>query len=64
MSTHWCRYERAGEVHFGQVSGDRILRVEGTPFGEHRVTRDSCAWTDVRWLPPVIPPTFYSAGVN
>ncbi len=64
MTTNWCRYERAGEASFGQVRDGRIVRVEGSPFAQHRVTAESFAFPEVKWLPPVIPPTFYSAGVN
>ena len=64
MSTNWCRYERAGVASYGQVREDRIVRVEGTPFGSHHVTTESFPFSKIRWLPPVIPPTFYSAGVN
>ena len=64
MSNNWCRYERAGEESFGLVRGGRIHKVEGSPFAAHRVTAETFAFEDIKWLPPVIPPTFYSAGVN
>ena len=61
----WCRFKWGqNEARFGIVEGDRVIAVEGTPFGEHRRTREVHPLLDVDLLPPVIPPTFYAAGVN
>ena len=61
---NWCRFEVNGQVSYGTVDGDRVTAVLGTPFGEHRVTPDTHALTEVRLLVPVIPPNFYAAGIN
>ena len=61
---NWCRFAREGKIWYGQVRDARVTRFEGSPLGDHRATRDSYALDDVKLLPPVIPPTFYAAGVN
>ena len=60
----WCRFEHAGAVSTGVIRNSRVYRVEGSPFSEHSITEDSFFLNEITWLPPVIPPTFYSAGVN
>lgn len=60
----WCRYVLDGETHFGQVEGDSLVRVAGSPFGDHKVLRQRDRLAEVRLLVPVIPGTFYCAGAN
>jgi 2-keto-4-pentenoate hydratase/2-oxohepta-3-ene-1,7-dioic acid hydratase in catechol pathway len=60
----WCRFEAAGQPSFGIIEGDRVIPVTGTPFGAHERSTQSHALADVRLLVPVIPATFYAAGVN
>ena len=60
----WIRYEREGATSFGIVEGSEALEVSGTPFGEHSRTGARFPLDAVRLLPPVIPPTFYAAGLN
>jgi 2-keto-4-pentenoate hydratase/2-oxohepta-3-ene-1,7-dioic acid hydratase in catechol pathway len=60
----WIRYEREGKSRFGILEGDRVGEVEGSPFESYERTRRRLAFGDVRLLPPVIPPTFYAAGLN
>lgn len=62
----WVRYQRDGVPRFGLVEGDEVREVEGTPFDgaspSFASRRQPLA--GLRLLPPVIPPTFYAAGVN
>lgn len=60
----WVRYRHGEAVGFGVLEDDTITPVEGSPFGEHRPLSRRIARSDVRLLPPVIPPTFYAAGLN
>lgn len=60
----WARFEREGIGCFGIVEGDRIQPVEGSPFGDYRPSGAPFPVAEARLLPPVIPPTFYAAGLN
>jgi 2-keto-4-pentenoate hydratase/2-oxohepta-3-ene-1,7-dioic acid hydratase in catechol pathway len=60
----WARFEHNGAPCYGIVEDDAIAIVEGDPFGEHRSTGERLTLDSVRWLPPVIPPTFYCVGLN
>lgn len=61
---HWCRVQVGEEAFFGRRGGERIVRVDGTPFTTYRDTVQSFGLDEVRWLPPVVPPTFYAVGFN
>jgi 2-keto-4-pentenoate hydratase/2-oxohepta-3-ene-1,7-dioic acid hydratase in catechol pathway len=61
---HWCRVEVNGETFCGRRDGDRIVRIDGSPFAEHRERAQSAGLDEVKWLPPVVPPTFYAVGFN
>jgi len=60
----WVRYEREGGVRFGVVEGDAVAEVAGLPFDDPPRTGRSVPLASVKLLPPVIPPTFYAAGIN
>ena len=61
----WCRFETSdGQPTFGIIEGDRVTPVPGSPFEGYERTEASHALADVRLLVPVIPATFYAAGVN
>ena len=64
----WIRFEREGQAAFGTVedTGENAVAVEmeGSPFGEHAPTGKRYPLAAVTLLPPVIPPTFYAAGLN
>jgi 2-keto-4-pentenoate hydratase/2-oxohepta-3-ene-1,7-dioic acid hydratase in catechol pathway len=60
----WARYERGDEIHHGIVEGDTIARVRGGLFDAPARTGERDAIAAVRLLPPVVPPTFYAAGIN
>ena len=60
----WIRYNRAGKASFGIVTGDQIEEVNGSPFGDYLRTGDRFPLDSVTLLVPVIPPTFYAAGLN
>lgn len=60
----WCRFESGNAINYGMVEQDRVVRVDGSPFAEYRITQDSYALAQVQLLPPVVPPTFYAVGFN
>lgn len=69
----WIRYEKNGGAEYGIVHGEgretsdgdlQVEAVEGTPFGDHRATGERRPLSSVRLLVPVVPPTFYAAGLN
>lgn len=60
----WCRFQRREIASYGMVEEDRVVEIEGDPFTGYRETREVHALDRVRLLPPVIPPTFYAAGIN
>jgi 2-keto-4-pentenoate hydratase/2-oxohepta-3-ene-1,7-dioic acid hydratase in catechol pathway len=60
----WVRYEYDGAVHVGIVEGDAIARLNGGLFDQPVRTGIHDRLASVRLLPPVMPPTFYAAGVN
>ncbi len=60
----WVRYESNGQPIYGIVEGDRVQPVTGTPFGDHEPSGDTVALDSVKLLAPVIPRTFYAAGIN
>jgi 2-keto-4-pentenoate hydratase/2-oxohepta-3-ene-1,7-dioic acid hydratase in catechol pathway len=60
----WLRFEYDRRQRFGILHGDKIEPVEGSPFAAHTPTGERVPLSSVRLLPPVIPPTFYAAGMN
>jgi 2-keto-4-pentenoate hydratase/2-oxohepta-3-ene-1,7-dioic acid hydratase in catechol pathway len=60
----WVRYQHEGAVHHGILEGDRIAEVAGVPFDDPPRTGRTLALAAAKLLPPVIPPTFYAAGIN
>lgn len=60
----WVRADHAGKQFFAIVDGDEIRPVHGSPFAEYEVSDQRLSLKSVKLLPPVIPPTFYAAGMN
>ena len=60
----WCRYKAGGSISYGIIDGDTVTTVEGSPFGQYTKTSNSQPLSSVKLLAPVIPPTFYAAGIN
>ena len=60
----WIRYEAEGRTSYGIVEGDEIEEVSGSPFGSYGRTSARRALDSVRVLVPVVPRTFYCAGLN
>ena len=60
----WCRFHADDRIGYGIVEDDRVIEVEGDPFGRHARTARSHALSSVRLAVPVVPPTFYCVGLN
>ena len=60
----WARFEQNGSPTFGVVEGDEIIPVRGSPFEMWERTGTRLPLAGVKLLVPVIPPTFYAAGLN
>jgi 2-keto-4-pentenoate hydratase/2-oxohepta-3-ene-1,7-dioic acid hydratase in catechol pathway len=60
----WAKYTAGGETSWGIVEGDRLVEVSGEPLGEWRKTSTTHKLADVKIELPLIPRTFYCAGLN
>ena len=60
----WARFEQNGTPTYGVVEGDEIIPVRGSPFDSWERTSTRLKLSDVKLLVPVVPPTFYAAGLN
>ncbi len=61
----WCRFDDAGRPRYGLVEKDLVIPVDGDPFTSHRREPGEARPVDgLRWLPPVVPGTFFCAGMN
>jgi 2-keto-4-pentenoate hydratase/2-oxohepta-3-ene-1,7-dioic acid hydratase in catechol pathway len=60
----WCRFQSGGGSAYGIIEGDTVTEITGSPFGTHARTSISLPFSHAKLLVPVIPPTFYAAGVN
>ena len=60
----WARFEHKGKPTYGVVEGDIVIPVNGSPFAAWDRTPERLKLADVKLLVPVVPPTFYAAGLN
>ena len=60
----WVRYTVDGRTSFGLVDADQVEEVRGSPFSSYEPSGVSRPLSEVRLLVPVIPRTFYAAGLN
>ena len=60
----WIRFTANGKTAYGIVEGERITEVAGDPFAGYARTSSSHALSGVKIEVPVIPGTFYCAGLN
>jgi len=64
INMKWCRFQAEKKASYGIIEGDRVIQVNGTPFGRYARTPNRYSLSSVKLLVPVIPPTFYAAGIN
>ncbi len=60
----WCRFKSGSNVAFGIIEDETVIEVEGSPFETYKKTSKTHALSSVKLDVPVIPPTFYAAGIN
>jgi 2-keto-4-pentenoate hydratase/2-oxohepta-3-ene-1,7-dioic acid hydratase in catechol pathway len=60
----WLRYAADGRESYGIVEGDAVVEVRGDPFAGYERTATRRPLGSVKFLVPVIPKTFYAAGLN
>ena len=60
----WIRFAANGKTSYGILEGDRVAEVTGDPFTGYERTARSHALSAVKLEVPVIPRTFYCAGLN
>jgi len=60
----WCRFEDAGTPVYGLVEDGWVIPVTGGPFGGYEKSSRRLPAAELRLLPPVIPSTFFCAGLN
>ena len=60
----WIRFTAQGPYVHGSLDGTTVREVSGAPWVAHEPTGKTYALNDVKLEVPVIPPTFYAAGIN
>jgi 2-keto-4-pentenoate hydratase/2-oxohepta-3-ene-1,7-dioic acid hydratase in catechol pathway len=60
----WCRFSHDGVTSYGLVEGETVVKVDGIPWGEHRIAAQILPLKSVKLELPVIPSTFFCVGVN
>jgi 2-keto-4-pentenoate hydratase/2-oxohepta-3-ene-1,7-dioic acid hydratase in catechol pathway len=60
----WCRFQSGNKAAYGVIEGDNVTEVSGSPFDSYTKTSNTYSLGSVKLLVPVIPPTFYAAGIN
>ena len=60
----WCRFSSGNGISYGIIEGDNVVEVDGNPFDGYTKTSKSQPLASVKLEVPVIPPTFYAAGIN
>ena len=61
---NWCRIESSHGPAFGFIEGDDIALLTAAPFEGGVRTGAHVPIALATLLPPVVPPTFYAAGIN
>ena len=60
----WCRFQSGTKTTYGVIEENTVTEVTGNPFESHTRTSTTVPLSAAKLLVPVIPPTFYAAGVN
>ncbi len=60
----WCRFQSGQKVAYGIIDTDTVTEVAGSPFESYTTTSSTYPLSAVKLLVPVIPLTFYAAGIN
>ncbi len=60
----WIRYRQDDTNAYGILEGEYVSEISGTPFMKYEATGKKIPLTEVKLEVPVIPKTFYCAGLN
>jgi 2-keto-4-pentenoate hydratase/2-oxohepta-3-ene-1,7-dioic acid hydratase in catechol pathway len=60
----WLRYAANGRESYGIIEGEEVVAVDGDPFTGYERTPARHRLDQVKTLVPVVPNTFYAAGLN
>jgi 2-keto-4-pentenoate hydratase/2-oxohepta-3-ene-1,7-dioic acid hydratase in catechol pathway len=60
----WIRFTTNGRTAYGSLDGDTVREIGGEPWGAATPTGNTHRLSDVTLEIPVVPPTFYAAGIN
>jgi 2-keto-4-pentenoate hydratase/2-oxohepta-3-ene-1,7-dioic acid hydratase in catechol pathway len=60
----WCRFDDGGRPRYGLVEGEAVTPLAGSPFTRYRRAGQPRPLAGLAFLPPVIPGTFFCAGLN
>jgi 2-keto-4-pentenoate hydratase/2-oxohepta-3-ene-1,7-dioic acid hydratase in catechol pathway len=60
----WLKFTANDLTCWGLVDGDRVIAVDGEPFAEWQPTARTHSLADVKIELPLVPRTFYCAGLN
>ena len=60
----WVRFSDGGHTAYGSLSGDTITEIAGEPWGDAKPTGRTHRLASVKLEVPVVPKTFYCAGIN
>ena len=60
----WCRFDKGGHGVYGLVEDEWVTPVSGDPFGHYDTSSRRLPVAELRLLPPVLPSTFFCAGLN
>ena len=60
----WVRYQLKDETFYGLLDNNIVTKIDGSPFSEYQTTDQNITLDRVKILAPVIPKTFYAAGIN
>jgi 2-keto-4-pentenoate hydratase/2-oxohepta-3-ene-1,7-dioic acid hydratase in catechol pathway len=60
----WCRFDDEGTPRYGVVEDDFVVPQTAGPFSKYERLSQRRRVADLRWLPPVVPGTFFCAWLN
>ncbi len=60
----WIRFGATGKTGYGILDGEQVVEVNGDPFSGYERTTRKHSLSAVKLEVPVVPPTFYCAGLN
>jgi 2-keto-4-pentenoate hydratase/2-oxohepta-3-ene-1,7-dioic acid hydratase in catechol pathway len=60
----WVRFSLAGRTAYGWLDGETVMEIAGEPWSAHTPAGQQYKLAEVTLEVPVIPRTFYCAGIN